>query len=114
MKKVIALGIGVGLAVAAMVGTTTMNSVSNAAEPTGKISVVISEQTARDLVDYNNGFYAGELLEVDAKVIDAAELDERTARNLVDFHNGVYAGSKMTKVESNIISEQTARNLVDF
>ncbi len=76
MKKVIALGIGVGLAVAAMVGTTTMNSVSNAAEPTGKISVVISEQTARDLVDFNNGFYAGEMLESEGKVIDTAELNE--------------------------------------
>ena len=114
MKKLIALGIGVGLAVAAIVGTTTMNSVLNAAEPTGTVSVVISEQTARDLVDFNNGFYAVELLEVEAKVIDAAELDERTATNLVDFQNGEHAGSEMAKVDRNIVGGQTPRDLVDF
>ena len=114
MKKLIALGIVVGLAVAAMVGTTTVNSVLNAAEPTGKATVVISEQTARDLVDFNNGFYAAEALESESKVVDSAELNERTARNLVDFNNGEYAGSEMTRIEPNIISEQTARDLVDF
>ena len=57
MKKLIALGIAVGLAVAAMVGVTPTSSILNAAEPTGEVSVVISERTARDLVDFLNGEY---------------------------------------------------------
>ena len=57
MKKLIALGIAFGLAVAAMAGVTTTSSILNAAEPTGEVSVVISERTARDLVDFLNGEY---------------------------------------------------------
>ncbi len=67
----------------------------------GKVSVEIIQQAPRDLVDFNNGFYAGELLESDAEVIDVAELDERTARDLVDFQNGFYAGEAMLESDEN-------------
>ena len=93
MKKLIALGIATGLAVAAFLGTT-MLSISGAIESTvGPTSEMRIEPIARNLVDLNNGFYAGELPKLDARVID-----ERTARNLVDFQNGFYAG-ELLKVD---------------
>ncbi len=109
MKKLIALGIATGLAVAAFLGTTmlsTSGAVESTAEPTSETRI---EPVARNLVDLNNGFYAGEMPNVDARVID-----EHTAPNLVDFQNGFYAG-EMLKVEDIARpTASTARNAVDW
>ena len=91
MKKLIAIGIITGLAIAAIPGTNSLISVLNADESIGNTSVVIGEQTARNLVDFNNGFYAGEI--VHPSVSDNAELNPQTARNAVDYWNGDYFGS---------------------
>ena len=94
MKKLIALGIATGLAVAAFLGTTLL-STSGAVESTaGPTSEMRSEPVARNLVDLNNGFYAGELRNVDARLFEEgiAELSESTARNAVDWNSGFYAG----------------------
>ena len=64
---------------------------------------------ARNAVDWNNGLYAGELPNLDARVID-----EHSAPNLVDFQNGFYAG-EMLKVEDIAQpTASTARNAVDW
>ncbi len=44
-------------------------------------------------MDYQNRFYAGELLDSIIKVDDIAELTEDTAPNAVDYWNGEYAGA---------------------
>ena len=88
MKKLMALGIATGLAVAAFLGTT-MLSTSGAVESTaGSTNEIRSEPIARNLVDFQNGVYAGEML----KVSDIAQPTASTARNAVDWNNGLYAG----------------------
>ena len=108
MKKLIALGIATGLAVAAFLGTT-MLSTSGAVESTaGPTSETRIEPIARNLVDLNNGFYAGEMPKLDARVID-----EHSAPNLVDFQNGFYAGELLKVSDIARPTASTARNSVD-
>ena len=63
MKKLIALGIVSGLALAAILGTGTMFNVLDAGERTSTISAIISEQAAPNTVDYWNREYAGDITE---------------------------------------------------
>ena len=77
---------------------------------------MVAPSGARNLVDFENGFYAGEML----KVGDIARPTASMARNSVDWNNGLYAGElplyagEMPKVDARVIDEHSAPNLVDF
>ena len=78
----------------ALVGLLGFASIANAAQieisynlSTTYTLVGIGEHAAANLVDFQNGSYAGLVLKVDTRSIG-----ERMARDLVDFQNGFYAG----------------------